>query len=268
MAHDRGLGQAGGAGGVDQETGILHADAQAVRWVVLRLAAAQLHEIGPAARRPPRIDQAVLIGHPVAASMRVVQVLGDFLEGSEQLVADHQEARFDQIEAMRQDLAALGGVDQCADGTELAQGGEDRQQLQAVFQHHRDHVAMPDTFALERPGQAVGPGIEVAVVDLALLVHQRRAFGVMPGGALQRPGQRQRFLAVADTGVVEAAQHARHARQVLRQVGQKANGRNQIGLAHGARTWGVSRGTRGLTLVGLAGRSHGSGACGRGQIGK
>ncbi|MNE78515.1 hypothetical protein D3C80_1749300 [compost metagenome] len=90
---------------------------------------------------------------------------------------------------MAQHLAALGGVHQCGDGAQLGQGADHRQHLDAVFQHHRHHAAVGHPFRFQGMGQAVAPGVEAGVVQLALLIDHRRALRIQARRALQGPAK-------------------------------------------------------------------------------
>src|SRR3990167_9777561 len=103
---------------------------------------------------------------------------------------------------------------------------------------------MAHSFGLEGPGQAVGQGIELGITKAARLIQHRRTVGMLLRRALQRPGQRQVLLAIADTGIIQAAQHARHTRQVLGETGKETQRGNQIGLAHGSRAYGCYAGAK------------------------
>ena len=97
VAHDRSFGQAGGARGVNQEARVLHLHFGAVGQVIAGLAARQLHQIGPTVGGLAGVLQAVLIGYPVTRCLRVVELLGNLAEGSEQFFADQHKTRFHQI---------------------------------------------------------------------------------------------------------------------------------------------------------------------------
>ncbi|MNP18751.1 hypothetical protein D3C76_1112450 [compost metagenome] len=162
----------------------------------------------------------------------ILQLAADFLEGTPQLVAHHEVTGLDQVQAMAQHLAALGGVHQSGDGPQLGQGAQHRQHFDAVLQHHRHHAAMGHSFGLQGMGQAVAPGVELGVAEATLFVDHRRPLRVQARRTLQGPAQGQRLLAVADAGVVKAQQHAR---QVARQAGDETQRGNQFCLAHGSR---------------------------------
>ena len=72
---------------------------------------------------------------------------------------------------MAEHLAALGGIEQRTDSAQLGQGGEHGEQLQAVFHQHCDYIAMAHAVGLEGPGQAVGPGVELAIAEAPLFIH-------------------------------------------------------------------------------------------------
>ncbi len=246
VAHDRGFRQAGGAGGVDVEAGVLEPHPAGVLEVLRGLSLGQAHQVAPAHRRRAGIAEGVAVVDPVAMAGVAEHLLADFLEHLAQLFADHEVAGLHQVQAVHQDLAALGGVDQCADGAELGQGGEDRQQLDAVFQHHRDHAAVAYALGLEGARQAIGPAVEQGVADPPLAVEHRRVVRVQACRALQRPAQGQALLAVTDRGVVQAAQHARHAAEGGRQAGNETVESDQVGVGHGSRACRCCAGRRTL----------------------
>src|SRR3990167_5160204 len=97
---------------------------------------------------------------------------------------------------------------------------------------------MAHAFGLEGGGKGVGRGVELGITETARLIHQRRTLRVLLRCPFQCPGQGEVLFAIADTGVVQAAQHARYTRQMLRQAGEKTQRGNQIGLAHGSRAYG------------------------------
>ncbi|MNG05779.1 hypothetical protein D3C84_889890 [compost metagenome] len=165
----------------------------------------------------------------------ILQLAADFFEGATQFLAGDEMAGLDQVQAMAQHLAALGGVHQSGDGPQLGQGAQHRQHFDAVLQHHRHHAAMGHSFGLQGMGQAVAPGVELGVAEATLLVDHRRPLRVQARRTLQGPAQGQRLLAVADAGVVKAQQHARQARQVARQAGDETQRGDQFCLAHGSR---------------------------------
>ncbi|VTM09615.1 Uncharacterised protein [Pseudomonas aeruginosa] len=235
VAHDRSLRQAGGAGGVDVEAGILEPHPAGILEVFRGLSLGQAHQVAPAHRRRAGIAEGIAVVDPVAVAGVAEHVLADFLEHFAQFLADHEVTGLHQVQAVHQDLAALGGVDQRADGAELGQRGEDRQQLDAVLQHHRDHAAVAYALGLEGTRQAVGPAVEQGIADSPLAVEHRRVVRVQACRALQRPAQGQALLAVANRGVVQAAQHARDAAEGGGQAGNETVEGDQVGVGHGSR---------------------------------
>ncbi|MDT4838011.1 hypothetical protein FQZ97_717550 [compost metagenome] len=234
VAEDGGLGQARGAGGVDVEAGVLEAYLAGLRRILDGVAEGNAHQVLPAGRGVTGGGQAVTVGDPVAVS-GILQLAADFLEGTPQLVAHHEVTGLDQVQAVAQHLAALGGVHQGGDGPQFGQGPQHRQHFDAVLQHHRHHAAMLHAFGLQGVGQAVAPGVELGVAEAALLIDHRRALRVQARRTLQGPAQGQCLLAVANAGVVEAQHHARQAGQVARQAGDETQRGDQFCLAHGSR---------------------------------
>src|SRR5690606_1933068 len=79
--------------------------------------------------------QGATVGTPVAmlgADAR--HAAADFADGVSQLLAHHAVAGLDQVQAVGENIAPLGGVEQRANGAKFGQGGQYGEYFQAIFQ--------------------------------------------------------------------------------------------------------------------------------------
>src|SRR5690606_24281658 len=112
VVEDDGFRQTGGAGGVDIEQRVFQENPVDGVRVLGGAVLDQFGQVAIAGRRLARIFQGVLVSKIEEAAVFEVQFVAHFLDRLDQLGADDAGFRLHQVEAVGQDLAALGGVEQ------------------------------------------------------------------------------------------------------------------------------------------------------------
>ena len=200
VEHHR-LGHAGGAGGVDVEQRVaqegLVGAGRILAGAILDLGG----QVGEAFRGGARVGQGVLVGE-------VEEVLLQ--------VGEH--------------LALLGGVDQGGTDAQLGAAQHGGQQLGTVFHVHRHGIAFLQADGGQVIGDAVGPGIELLVGELPVLVEDGDAVGVAVGGLFESHPQAQRRVGVGDLAHPGAFDQARqiHGISIVCVLGMPGSSREFI----------------------------------------
>ena len=199
VCHHQSLGQAGGARGEDKAERI----ARAYRGCQRRVAGAGLCAgRGQAEQSRGR--------RPVAAPQpgRVLRWFAGAGQCGQARITDHDASGFDEAQAVGQHLAALVRVEQAGHGPELGHRRHTGQQRRAVVEQQAHRVAAVHALGTQHVRDAVGPGVEVAVVpalafehhtvvagDAAGLVfeHRRHRLGAVRPERINLQGRTQRF---------------------------------------------------------------------------
>ena len=189
-------------------------------------------QVGEAFRGGARVGQGVLVGE-VEEVLLQVQVVTHFLDHVHQLLADDRRLGFYQVEAVGEYLALLGGVDQGGTDAQLGAAQHGGQQLGTVFHVHHHGVAFLQADGGQVVGDAVGPGIELLVGELPVLVEDGDAVGVAVGGLFESHPQAQRRVGVGDLAHLGAFDQTGQITENLGNLGQKLGQRNDVGAAHG-----------------------------------
>src|SRR6056297_585827 len=92
----------------------------------------------------------------------------DVVKGLNQLFADNNHFRFNQVDAVFEYFALLGSIEHGAGYAELGGAGYHGQKLRAVFEKYGDGIAFGEPLVLKIAGDTVGPAIELAPGDRAV----------------------------------------------------------------------------------------------------
>ena len=149
-----------------------------------------------------------------------------------QLLTDDGRLGFHQIERMNQYLAALGGIDQGRADPQLGAGRYGDEQFRAIFDVDGDGVAFLQADGGQIICQPVGPGIELLVGKLGVLVNHCSTVGIHASGSLDGHTQAQRLGGVSDLGHPRALDQAWQIADHLGNLGQKLGQRDDVGVAH------------------------------------
>ena len=79
---------------------------------------------------------------------------------------------------MNQRVTGQGSIQQRADRAELGQRQNRHQQLRAVLDKHRDHIALADALPAQIVRDTVGPLVDLRIGQRHLALQYRRAIGV------------------------------------------------------------------------------------------
>lgn len=174
---------------------------------------------------------------------QTAHVLVHSLERRQQLVADDGGLGLHQVDAVRQHLAGLRGVDHGGDHAELAERDHGGEQLGAVLDVDGDHVALLQALGLEVVGHAVGPLVELRVGEADVLVQHRGSMRVFPRGLLDRPAEADVLGRIGIGGEQQPLDHLRETGGDFRELAGEGYGGDDVLLAHA----GVSSGAECMT---------------------
>ena len=142
--HDAGLGQAGGAGGVDIEARVVEEDLRGAGRVVHRALAARSQQVDIPLRHQARR----LIGDEPGSISRDGHLIAHRVIGGDQFRADNNGCRTHQVQAVHQSRLGLCGIEHRADAPQLGHRQHVQEQFGAVFDKQRHHVPLADALGL------------------------------------------------------------------------------------------------------------------------
>ena len=156
-----------------------------------------------------------------------------FLDHFHQFLTDDRRLGFHQVEAVSQHFSFLGGVDQSGAHAQFGTADKRGRKLGTVLHIQRHGVAFLQADGGQVVGDAVGPGIELLVGELPVLVEDGDAVGVAVGGLFESHPQAQRRVGVGDLAHLGAFDQTGQITENLGNLGQKLGQRNDVGAAHG-----------------------------------
>ncbi|MNS85364.1 hypothetical protein D3C72_1192270 [compost metagenome] len=163
MLEHPGLGQAGGAGGINVETRIVEEDLLAARRILAGGVGTGADQIDVPVGRNARMAVGVLIGDKPGARCSDRYLIANRRIRRKQFFAHNNRHRRHQIHTVDKCVTRLRGVEQRADRADLGQRQNGHQQFRAVFDKHRDHVALADALPVQIVSDAVGPLVDLRI---------------------------------------------------------------------------------------------------------
>ncbi len=230
VEHHR-LGQAGGAGGVDVEQRIAQEGLVGALRVLAGTTLDRGGQVGEAFRGGARVGQGVLVGE-VEEVLLQVQIVTDFLDHVHQLLTDDRRLGLHQVEAVYQHFPFLGGVDQGGAHAQFGTADKRGRKLRTVLHVQGHGVAFLQADGGQVVGDAVGPGVELAIGVAAVAVNHREAVRIVRRHLLESHAQPQRPGGVGDLAHPGAFDQARQVHHHFRHFAQHFGQGNNVGLTH------------------------------------
>ena len=184
IGQDRCLRQAGCAGCKDIQGGVAQGHPAGICRVVIVLIRRFLGEV----RGPLRTSQLTGVRHKqIAVDRRQGRIAAHIGDGIQALLAEYHQAGVGDTHTVHQRRTCEVGIDQRGGSPQLVEGNQDRQILDAIFQHHADRITAFQSHTAQGAGVAVGLFVEFPPTDFPALENDRRVLGMFVSGGLD-PG--------------------------------------------------------------------------------